>query len=121
MASRHKVVPVVLLAVLGLGSGCGGPSCESACEKVFTTCNLTFLIQGEDTGTAVSECMAACDADMNATANQSFAVGWVACVDEFACDPADEGIPVCVTCQSGYYVGQSGRGFVACQVEGDGS
>jgi len=100
-------------------SGCRGPSCESACEKVFTTCRLAFLNQGEDTQTSVANCMHACDSDMNSTSNQALAVGWVACVDEYQCDPADEGIAICVTCQSGYYVGQSGRSVVACQVEGD--
>ncbi len=100
-------------------SACHGPSCERACEKVFLDCRLTFLNPDEEQDASVADCAHACDADMNSEKDQAFAVGWVACVDDFQCDPDDEGIPLCVTCQSGYYVGQAGRAVVACQVEDD--
>ena len=116
--SRLFYVALAGVAVSGLG-GCHGPSCEQACEKVFSECRLSFLNPDEDMAVSQADCAHACDADMNSDKNQAFAVGWVACVDDFQCDPNDEGIALCVTCQSGYYVGQSGHAVVACQVEGD--
>ncbi len=113
------VVAISALGAVLTSVGCHGPSCEQACEKVFTTCQLSFLNPDDDIQTSQSNCAHACDADMNSDANQALAVGWVACVDEFQCDPGDEGIALCVTCQAGYYVGQSGRAVVACQVEGE--
>ena len=109
---------VVFLAWAGVAvAACHGPSCEEACEKVFSVCRLSFLEPDQDPEVSEAECAYACDADMNSERDQAFAVGWVACVEDFSCDPDDEGIPLCVTCQSGYYVGQSGQAVVACQVE----
>ena len=98
----------VLVLLAGGLTACSGPTCESACQKTFTTCGLTALNPDSSIDEQIDACIASCTADLRNHSTEATAVGWVACVDEFECEPADEGIELCFTCQAGYYLGQSG-------------
>jgi hypothetical protein len=101
---RH--LPGILLLTIA-AAGCKGPSCESACRKAFSTCALTSFSPDSSIDAEIQACSSACAADMGNFTTEARAVGWVACVDEFECNPADEGLRLCVTCQAGYYLGEN--------------
>jgi len=90
------------VAILG---GCQGPTCESACTKAFDSCALDLNNNSNDLETNIANCTFACRAGMDGAAQEAKAVGWIGCVESYACNVVDEGIPLCLECQAGYYLG----------------
>lgn len=103
---RLALVPLLLGAMVLLG-GCGGPTCQSACEKAFTTCGMTWVNQDQTAQEQINSCVAACNQEMNAELKEQEAVGWVSCVDAYTCASSDSGLSLCLDCSAGYYQGRT--------------
>lgn len=99
--------PALLCGVGVLITGCVQSTCETACSKAVNDCGVTWTISGKTPAEHYQACVSSCNTDMLTANDEAQAGGFVACVDTFQCDSTEDGVQLCLTCQSGYYAGRS--------------
>lgn len=90
-------------------TGCGGPTCETSCERVFYTCGFDYEEQGNDTADHVRACVEACRTALEIPSREEEAVTWMQCVETYPCETLPEdpnGFELRETCPpDDYYLG----------------
>lgn len=97
----------VSLVALVFTPGCGEPTCESTCQKVFFTCDFDYEEEGTTKESRADQCVAACKEAVDLPHREEEAVTWMQCVSTFDCAAhSDNGISLRAECPpDDYYVG----------------
>ena len=106
----NRLLPRLLYVTLlfpTLGLGCGEPTCESTCDRVFYTCGFDYEEPGTSLEGRVGACVDACRVAIDLPSREAEAVEWMQCVDTFACEGVDDqGVSLRAACPpDDYYVG----------------
>lgn len=64
---------------------CGGPTCETTCERVFTTCGFDYEDGGAPQG-HLESCVDSCRDALEIPSREEEAVQWMSCASRFPCE-----------------------------------